>query len=158
MNQVFIFRHLVIRILLMWLFAAGITHAQTYSVDHFVLSGGGGTSTNGAFGLTGVIGQSAAVGRLAGGSYTLDPSFWNVVVALETSKGPIFLTIAQTGDKVAISWPAAAGFALQFTSNLIAPIAWQPVNEAPVLVGPNNILTLTVSEGNKFYRLQRGMQ
>src|SRR5262249_33796647 len=44
--------------------------AQTYSIDWFKIAGGGGTSTNGQYSLSGTIGQHDAGGPLTGGNYS----------------------------------------------------------------------------------------
>lgn len=49
--------------------------AQSLTVDRFVLSGGGGTSTNGAFSVTGTIGQPDSGAKLAGGNYSVEGGF-----------------------------------------------------------------------------------
>lgn len=138
-----------------WLFAAGVAQAQTFTVDHFVLSGGGGTSTNGPFSLTGIVGQPVAGTRLAGGPFTVDDGFWSVAVAIQTPGGPL-LSISRSGGSLTISWPASsAAFVLEATVSLAVPIAWQPVGQTPVIVGPDNTVTLPASPGSKFYRLRQ---
>jgi hypothetical protein len=49
-----------------------------YDLTWNVIAGGGGTSTGGAYSLSGTIGQSdASPVPLSGGSYTLNGGFWN---------------------------------------------------------------------------------
>ena len=50
-------------------------HAQQYSIDWYKTSGGGGTSTNGQYSVTGTIGQPDAGGAMSGGSYSLTGGF-----------------------------------------------------------------------------------
>jgi len=54
--------------------------AQSYSIDWFTIDGGGGTSTNGNFFLSGTIGQPDA-GTLTGGGYTVQGGFWGGLAA-----------------------------------------------------------------------------
>ena len=44
-------------------------HAQTFTIDWYKVSGGGGTSTGATYQVTGTIGQADAVGAMAGGNY-----------------------------------------------------------------------------------------
>ncbi len=50
--------------------------AQSYSIDRFAVSGGGGTSTGGTFELGGTSGQTEA-GRMSGSRYTIEGGFWS---------------------------------------------------------------------------------
>ena len=49
---------------------------QPYEVDWHTIDGGGGTSSGGAFTLSGTIGQPDA-GTMAGGDYRLEGGFWS---------------------------------------------------------------------------------
>jgi hypothetical protein len=42
---------------------------QSYTVDWYKVSGGGGTSTGATYQVTGTIGQSDASGAMSGGNY-----------------------------------------------------------------------------------------
>ena len=48
----------------------------TLAIDKYVVAGGGGTSTGGGFTLDGTIGQPAAGGPLAAGTFSIDSGFW----------------------------------------------------------------------------------
>ena len=50
--------------------AAASVSAQSYNIDWFTIDGGGGTSSGGAYSLSGTIGQPDA-GAMSGGAYTL---------------------------------------------------------------------------------------
>jgi hypothetical protein len=52
--------------------ALGLT--QNYSIDWYKVSGGGGTSTNSQYAISGTIGQSDASGAMSGGGYSLTGS------------------------------------------------------------------------------------
>lgn len=68
------------------------------------------------------------------------------------------LAIAQTNNNAVISWPITpAGFQLQSTTNLTPPAIWSAVS-APVTVDTNadlNVVSIPLSGGNQFFRLQR---
>jgi hypothetical protein len=49
--------------------------AQPFTIDWYTIDGGGGTSTGGAFSLSGTIGQPDA-GVMSGGTFTLTGGFW----------------------------------------------------------------------------------
>ena len=55
---------------------ASIANAQPYDLSWFTIDGGGGTSTGGAFSLSGTIGQPDAGGPMVGGSFSLTGGFW----------------------------------------------------------------------------------
>ena len=78
--------------------------AQQYSIDWYKIAGGGGTSTNGQFSITGTIGQPDANGAMSGGSYSLSGGFWSLVSVVQTAGAPM-LTITHTGNTVTVSWP-----------------------------------------------------
>ena len=58
--------------------AVSDTSAQSFSIDRFAIAGGGGTSTGGAFALSGTIGQPDA-GAMTGGNYSLAGGFWGAI-------------------------------------------------------------------------------
>jgi hypothetical protein len=63
--------------------------AQQYSISSFSISSGGDTSVGGGYSISGSIAQVDGAGTLSGGSYTLDPGFWN----LDATAGPVPETI-----------------------------------------------------------------
>ena len=136
------------------LFTSGVVSAQTFTIDRFVLSGGGGTSTNGGFSLTGTIGQPDA-GRMSGGPFKLDGGFQSVAIAIQMAGAPL-LKIVRSGNTFLISWASdAAGYVLEEVSSLQAPATWLSVASPPVLVGQENQVTLPALPGARFYRLKR---
>ncbi len=50
--------------------------AQSYSMNWYKVSGGGGTCTNSQYSLTATIGQPDAGGSMTGGNYSLTGGFW----------------------------------------------------------------------------------
>ncbi len=81
-----------------------------------------------------------------GTSYTDVLTVTNVVIPT--------LSITQLGSNVQISWPTnAADFNLESTITLTSP-SWGPVGGA-VVVGTNNVVTVSNPTGNAFYRLQK---
>jgi hypothetical protein len=121
--------------------------AQSYSIDWYKISGGGGTSSNGQFTVAGTIGQPDAGGAMTGGNYSLTGGFWSLL-AVQTPGAP-FLTITLSGNQAVVSWPSSAtGWTLQ-TNEDLSTGAWGDYAGPAV----NNSVTNLVPTGNLFFRL-----
>jgi hypothetical protein len=121
--------------------------AQQYSIDWYKISGGGGTSSNGQYVVSGTIGQHDAGGAMNGGNYSVSGGFWSLF-AVQTPGAPL-LTINYSGNQAIVSWPlSATGWTLQ-TNNNLATGAWG--NYAGAVV--NNSETNSPPTGNLFFRL-----
>lgn len=118
-----------------------------YSIDWSKIAGGGGTSTNGQYSLSGTIGQHDASGAMTNGQFSVTGGFWVLPVAVQTSNAPT-LSIAPAGaGQATISWtPATPGWVLQESTNLVT--GW--ANSAS---GATNPLTVPAISPRKFYRL-----
>jgi hypothetical protein len=122
--------------------------AQTYSIDWYKISGGGGTSTGGTYQVSGTIGQHDAGGPMTGGSYSLTGGFWSLISVVQTPGAPL-LTITYAGNQAIVSWsPSVTGWTLQTNNNLDTP-TWGNY------LGPivNNSVTNSPPKGNLFFRL-----
>src|SRR5271157_115472 len=98
--------------------------AQSYSIAWYKVAGGGGTSTNGQYSVSGTIGQQDASTAMTGGSYSLTGGFWSIISVVQTTGVPN-LTITFVGpNSVVVSWPDTGNYTLQQNSNLAAPAAW----------------------------------
>jgi hypothetical protein len=65
------------------------------------------------------------------------------------------LSIARVANQVVIAWPTnAAGLGLQLTTNLLPPINWSNVTNTPAVLGEQNTVTNSISNGKSFYRLK----
>ncbi len=138
--------------LVVLLTAAAGAQAQSFTIDRSVIAGGGGTSTNGGFSLTGTLGQPA-VGRLSGGQYALDGGFQSIAIAIQTPGAPL-LKITRVGNTFLLAWPAvSAGFVLEQTPSLTSR-NWQAVASAPVVNGPEFQVVLPALPGTCYYRLR----
>jgi hypothetical protein len=121
--------------------------AQTYKIDWYTIDGGGGSSSGGAYALSGTIGQFDA-GTLAGGSFTLVGGFWGGAFAVQQVGSPT-LFINRVGPDVQLTWdPSATGFVLEQSLNL-SPAAWSAV------AGGANGVVVPATGPTKFYRLRR---
>jgi hypothetical protein len=127
--------------------AALSAHAQSYSIDWYKISGGGGTSSNGQYSVSGTIGQHDAGGPMTGGNYSLTGGFW-ALYAVQTPGAPL-LTITYSGNRAIISWsPSVTGWTLQ-TNNNLATGTWGNYS-GPV---SNNSVTNSPLTGNLFFRM-----
>jgi hypothetical protein len=120
--------------------------AQSYSIDWYKISGGGGTSSNGQYAVSGTIGQHDAGGPMTGGNYSVTGGFWSLF-AVQTPGAPL-LTITYSGNQAIVSWsPSITGWTLQTNGNL-GTTNW--VNYGGVI---NNSVTISPLTGNLFFRL-----
>jgi hypothetical protein len=132
---------------LLALLLPGIDFAQEYSIDWYKIAGGGGTSTNGPYSLSGTIGQVDASGALTNGGYSATGGFW-AIYAVQTAGAPL-LTIIYSNNAAVVSWPASAsGWTLQTNSN-VATTNWS--NYVGTVV--NNAVTNSPPLGKLFFRL-----
>lgn len=125
--------------------------AQPFYIDWHKVSGGGGTSTGGVFGLSGTIGQHDAGGPATNNSYALTSGYWSLL-AIQTPGAPN-LTITLTNNVAVVSWPApSAGYSLQTASSLTSP-TWQAVTQTVTNNGAINYIWVNPPAGNMYYRL-----
>ena len=121
--------------------------AQNYSIDWYKVSGGGGTSSNGQYVVSGTIGQHEAGVPMTGGNYSLTGGFW-ALYAVQTPGAPL-LTITHSGNQAIVSWaPSVTGWTLQ-TNNTLATDAWGDY-AGPVI---SNTVTNSPPTGDLFFRL-----
>lgn len=126
-----------------------VAQAQSYNIDWYKVSGGGGTSTGGVYTVSGTIGQPDAGGGLSGGNYMVTGGFWSIY-AVQTPGAPT-LMITKIGNQVIVSWdPSVTGYTLQTNANLATPM-WG--NYAGTVV--NNTVTNSPPVGNLFFRLKQ---
>jgi hypothetical protein len=130
------------------------SRAQSYSIDWYKISGGGGTSTGGIYSVSGSIGQPDASGALTGGNYSVTGGFWSLY-AVQTPGAPL-LTITYSANKAIVSWPSpATGFVLQQNSNLTNTNGWSNFGG---IIGDNGTIksvTNAPPTGNLFFRLKQ---
>jgi hypothetical protein len=128
----------------------GLT-AQSYSVDWYKVSGGGGTSTGGTYSVSGTVGQQDAGGPMTGGNYSLTGGFWALISVAQTPGAPT-LYIGHSGSMVTVYWQSISGWSLQQNNNLATPTGWSANNSWTTSNG-TNYLSLTSPAGNLFFRL-----
>ena len=90
---------------------------QSYSIDWYRVSGGGGTSTGGVYSVSGTIGQYDASGAMTGGNYSVTGGFWSLF-AVQTPGAPVLTIKLTTTNTAMVSWPSpSAGWNLQANTN-----------------------------------------
>jgi hypothetical protein len=134
------------KLILLGLLIPTFGFAQSYSIDWYKISGGGGTSTNGQYSLSGTIGQPDASGAMTGGNYSLTGGFW-ALFAVQTPGAPL-LSIFHSGNQAVVSWPSSVtGWTLQTNTSLSG--VWGNYTGTVA----NNSVTNTPPRGNLFFRL-----
>jgi hypothetical protein len=126
--------------------------AQSYSINWYKIAGGGGTSSNGQYSVTGTIGQPDASGALTGGQYSLTGGFWSLIAVVQTAGLPN-LSIARSGNSVIVSWPNTGTYTLQQNSNLANTNTWTANGNIVTTANGTNSITITPPTGNLFFRL-----
>jgi hypothetical protein len=128
------------------------TSAQQYSINSYKVAGGGGTSTNSRYSVTGTIGQHDAGGAMSGGNYSVTGGFWNVISLVQTTGAPV-LHLSRSGNTVTVYWQAVSGWNLQQNNNLSLSANWSASGGATTSNGTNYLNVINPS-GNLFFRLQ----
>jgi len=141
-------------LVVLFFMVASVLHAQSYSINWFKVSGGGGTSTGGAYQVSGTIGQHDAGGPMTGGNYSLTGGFWSVITVVQTPGAPLLtITFNHPLPTVTISWPSSAtDFVLQQNSDL-STANWTPVGLPVTTNGATLSVTISPPAGNLFFRL-----
>jgi len=128
--------------------------AQSFTLDWFTVASGGGTSTRGAFALSGTIGQPQASPQpWTGGDFSLTDGFWALVAVYTPGAPRLAITRNSQLSTVTVSWPSpSTGFVLEQTADLNTS-NWI---SSPQLVydnGTNKFIIVAPPTGNRFYRL-----
>ncbi len=121
-----------------------------YSIDWFKVAGGGGTSTNAQYALSGTIGQTDAGPTMTNGQFSVAGGFWVLPQAVQVEGAPTLTISPAPPGFCTISWtPSSSGFVLQETWDL------SPANWTNSPSGSTNPVTLTTTATAKFFRLQK---
>jgi hypothetical protein len=66
------------------------------------------------------------------------------------------LKVSRSGQSLVFSWSASAsGYQLESGGAVGTGAAWQPVATAPVVIGDEQVVTVDIEGGTKFYRLKK---
>ena len=131
----------------------GLSSASAqYAIDWFKISGGGGTSTNGQYSISGTIGQHDAGGPMTGGNYSLTGGFWALISVAQTPGAPT-LYISHSGNTVTVYWQDVSGWSLQQNNNLATPTGWSASSGVTTSNG-TKYLNIPSPTGNLFFQLK----
>lgn len=125
--------------------------AQSYNINWYKITGGGGTSSGGQYSVNGSIGQPDASGALTGGNYSITGGFWAFIAVVQAPGAPT-LYISHSGKTVTVYWQNVTGWTLHQNSNLATPAGWI-LNTSWSTSNGTNSLTLTSPTGNLFFHL-----
>ena len=139
-------------ILLFSLLLPAVGFAQSYSIDWYKIAGGGGTSTNEQYSVSGTIGQPDASGALTGGNYSVTGGFWSLIQVVQTAGAPN-LTVTHSDTSVIVSWPNTGSYTLHQNSNLANGSGWTTSGYSITTANGTNSITITPPTGNLFFRL-----
>jgi hypothetical protein len=123
-----------------------------YSVDWITVDGGGGTTSDGVYEISGTIGQPDA-GIIVVADYVVEGGFWSDLEAVAVPDEP-WLTIERVAlSSARVSWPApSTGYVLQECVELRSG-QWVNVSVTPQMVNGRNQVVITPLAGQRFYRL-----
>ena len=141
-------------ILIYSLLIPAVGMAQQYSIDWYKIAGGGGTSSNGQYSVSGTIGQPDASGPMSAGGYSVTGGFWSLVQVVQTAGLPN-LTITHSGNTVTVSWPATGSYTLQQNSSPALPSGWATSGYSIATASGTNSITINSTVGNIFFRLKQ---
>jgi hypothetical protein len=121
-----------------------------YSIDWFTVDGGGGTTSDGVYEISGTMGQPDA-GSVIADNYVIEGGFWSDAVQ---ELGAPRLTIERVSpSSLVVSWPApSTGYALQECVELRSG-QWVNVSVIPQVVNGRNQVVITPLADQRFYRL-----
>lgn len=143
-------------VLLGQMLGAHVGFAQSYLIEWSTIDAGAGTTSGGAYSLTGTIGQSDS-GLASGGGYTLAGGYWGIAAGLQSLNAPhLTLTRNPVNGSITISWPRpATDFVLDQAAILtLAPGTWTQVG-FPYQTNTTDIsISVSAPVGNKFFRLR----
>jgi hypothetical protein len=125
---------------------------QSYSIDWHKVSGGGGTSTGGAYAVSGTIGQHDVSVAMTGGNYSLTGGFWALISVVQTPGLPN-LTITHVGNSIIVSWPNTGSCTLQQNANLALANGWTTSGYTITTSNGTNSITIIPPTGILFFRL-----
>jgi hypothetical protein len=126
--------------------------AQSYSIDWYKISGGGGTSAGGTYSISGTIGQHDASEPMTGGNFSLTGGFWSLF-AVQTPGAPLLIIKLTSTNTAMVYWPSpSTGYGLQVSTNLTTT-NWLTPPESVTDDGTIKYIIVSPPTGSRFYRL-----
>jgi len=134
-------------------FAAHVALGQQFTIDWYKIAGGGGSSSNGQYTVSGTIGQHDAGAPMTGGGFSLSGGYW-ALSAVQMPGAPLLTISVTPTNSVVVSWPSpSTGFGLQQNANL-STTNWVTPTETVNDNGVTRFIVVTPPAVNRFYRLQ----
>ena len=126
---------------------------DSFELLSLVLAGGGGSSSNQAFTVTGTFGQAEAGLKSSSEHYSIESGFWNTINVIQLTSGPR-LSVRLEGVLVVVDWPdsGSEGFAVQYTTDLTGP--WFNLEYQPGIENGRVVLPITFNS-DIFIRLRK---
>ena len=127
--------------------------AAGYRIDGGA-AGGGGQSTGGPYGVSGIIGQ-AAPGGAQGGAYTIEGGLVPLVIVNAEPDAPA-LAVKLENAAAILTWPGTPGTFILESSGSVAPIAaWLPLNAPQTSQNGQVSANVGAPSGVRYYRLRK---
>ena len=121
-----------------------------YAIHWSTIDGGGGTSTNGQYSLSGTPAQHDAGGPMTNGQYSVTGGFWALPQAVQTEGAPTLMIAKGAPASANISWsPPSTNWVLQERLSLTSG-AW---TNSPS--GATNPIVVPATLPTRFYRLHK---
>lgn len=121
------------------------------AIDWWTVDGGGGTSSGGAFEVSGTIGQPDAGPVMSGGAFQITGGFWPAWEAVQLNGGPP-LSIRASGANVILSWPlAATGWTLDRSPTLTPAASWTATTQPIVDTATEHTVTVPRTGATRMY-------
>jgi hypothetical protein len=127
--------------------------AQPYGVDWYKIAGGGGTSSNGQYAVSGTIGQHDASNAMTGGNYAVTGGFWSLIAVVQEPGVPDLIIVRTGPNSVQVLWPDTGSYTLQQNPSVTAPHGWTASGYPVTTANGTNSITITQATGNLFFRL-----
>lgn len=141
---------------LLWAMTSPAAYGQSYSITSGNISAGGGTSSGGAYSVTGSIGQQDAGSTSGGGAYSFSGGFFGQYMALQQIGAPHIVIRTAAGGNVQVVWGAnVLGWILQANAGELAPNSWVDVVGAPIVSGAEQFHQFAATGGRVFFRLRK---
>ena len=133
------------------LLLAATAPAQSYFVNWYKISGGGGTRTNGTYSVSGTIGQHDASGAMSGGGYSVTGGFWAIYAVYTPGLPPLNIRYAGP-NSVIVYWLNTGSYSLKTNGNLNVA-SWINYGGPVTTANGTNSVTITPPKGNLYFRL-----
>jgi hypothetical protein len=130
----------------------GNVQGQTFLGDATITTAAG-CSTN----FSATLNTTSTIGDLITATATdatNNTSEFSAAIAVAARPRLNFTSSTVNTNQFSLAWPTnASGFSLQATTNLSPVVIWTPVTNTAVVAGTNFSVTLTRTNGNRFFRL-----